>query len=756
MTASTAALGAGTITLNNGGLTLTAPMTLANNFVWTATGANGLNDVFDTGLNAVTLAGSMSGAGDWHKAGGGTLTITGSSTAKGGALYVGDGSTLVLQNVNALGLATIGVDSNATFDVETPNVMAAYMRGDTVTGAITHKTGTGNLTLASPGSSVPGSNPNQPVMSIDAGSITLDSSQGLGGNLGGDQMGVIVNAGTQLIANFVGTQDRVGGSMTLNGGAVIMATTAPFATATETNLFQAYTQTTTAGVITSVNHNNMLNVTASSLIENLAQSVDSTSHVMAFQGPMVIQSGATLTLDNENGGGNDANNIIAIRGSTDLTAAANGTHANAAFPNDALTISAGGVLATSGVGQVRFGRAGSQGKVIVGQGTGAGSESLIQFGPDTFLNDTGGVNAITRFIVSSPGSSAGLRIETAMNATYRAATDTDPTHHDGSTGLFTQAGTGGSNFTVLSTARLNALSAAYGSPALAIGGTLTVAATDATDVVGGAMVAGPSAPTGITLALDNAASSANANLTYQMDGSGTGGGTIANFAHVQVQKTMAGTGSVKLQLAGNTKIADLVLLNNTAVNVQDRALAVDSPLATVQGYLATGNNGGLWNGPGIDSSALAGDANHTTTMAMVLGTDLGLSGASTVTYLGLTIDANTVLLKPAYYGDINLDGRVNADDYALMDRSVAKGLAANWIDGDFNGDGVVNSADYMLMDRSMGLTNGGVLSPALLAEREAEFGSGYVSELVASVPEPGMMGVVLAGVMGVVGRRRRV
>ena len=58
----------------------------------------------------------------------------------------------------------------------------------------------------------------------------------------------------------------------------------------------------------------------------------------------------TLTVENQNAGGFDNNNIIAFRGSPDLTAAPNATHANAAFPNDALTLAPGATLVTTGTG----------------------------------------------------------------------------------------------------------------------------------------------------------------------------------------------------------------------------------------------------------------------------------------------------------------------------------------------------------------------------------------------------------------------
>jgi hypothetical protein len=47
----------------------------------------------------------------------------------------------------------------------------------------------------------------------------------------------------------------------------------------------------------------------------------------------------------------------------------------------------------------------------------------------------------------------------------------------------------------------------------------------------------------------------------------------------------------------------------------------------------------------------------------------------------------------------------------------------------------------------------GVLSPELLAEREGEFGGGYVAALVAAVPEP-CLAVVACAVLAPVRRRR--
>jgi hypothetical protein len=66
----------------------------------------------------------------------------------------------------------------------------------------------------------------------------------------------------------------------------------------------------------------------------------------------------------------------------------------------------------------------------------------------------------------------------------------------------------------------------------------------------------------------------------------------------------------------------------------------------------------------------------------------------------------------------------------------------------------VTAADYLLMDRAFAL-HGGPLSPATLADREATFGSAYVANLLASVPEPTAATLALVSLAPASMRRRR-
>lgn len=105
---------------------------------------------------------------------------------------------------------------------------------------------------------------------------------------------------------------------------------------------------------------------------------------------------------------------------------------------------------------------------------------------------------------------------------------------------------------------------------------------------------------------------------------------------------------------------------------------------------------------------------------------------------------------PAISGDANLDERIGADDFALLDRGFAKHLTG-WANGDFNSDGTINQADYLLLDTSYGQQQG-VLSPEFLAAREAQFGANYVASLIAAVPEPSVVSVMGVAVMAMGGR----
>src|SRR4030095_14775831 len=56
-----------------------------------------------------------------------------------------------------------------------------------------------------------------------------------------------------------------------------------------------------------------------------------------------------------------------------------------------------------------------------------------------------------------------------------------------------------------------------------------------------------------------------------------------------------------------------------------------------------------------------------------------------------------IRVQYAYNGDVNLDGRVNIDDYFLVDLGAAN-RGGNYQSGDLNQNGVVDGDDYFLID----------------------------------------------------------
>jgi hypothetical protein len=149
----------------------------------------------------------------------------------------------------------------------------------------------------------------------------------------------------------------------------------------------------------------------------------------------------------------------------------------------------------------------------------------------------------------------------------------------------------------------------------------------------------------------------------------------------------------------------------------------------------------------VYSSAVAGDPTRSHALGYV-----DASALSVTNFFGLSVDATALLIRYTRLGDANLDGKVDANDYALIDRGHASGASVWWF-GDFNYDGSFTAADYALIDRAFAQQNG-TLSAAFLATRESQFGPEYVAQLLTSIPEPGSVAMPLV-LIAFTRRRRR-
>ena len=174
-------------------------------------------------------------------------------------------------------------------------------------------------------------------------------------------------------------------------------------------------------------------------------------------------------------------------------------------------------------------------------------------------------------------------------------------------------------------------------------------------------------------------------------------------------------------------------------------------LATVTDQARQGYAAGTWAGPGgIVSASAAADAARLTAVG-VIQNDQGGSPIYTASnpFDGITPGPSDVLVKFTYYGDANLDGVVDGQDYALIDAGYASGgMLTGWYWGDFNYDGAVDASDYTLIDNAFNAQATSLSPTSIVAVDTAEVAA-------ASVPEPAAVGWVAVGAAAVFGRRRR-
>jgi hypothetical protein len=244
------------------------------------------------------------------------------------------------------------------------------------------------------------------------------------------------------------------------------------------------------------------------------------------------------------------------------------------------------------------------------------------------------------------------------------------------------------------------------------------------------------------------------------------GGQLTALAGSSV--TINSGGLVTLQPHGSSNlasaIASLAINNGGTLDLTNNALDLPGgSLSEVAALVAQGYNNGTWTGTGITSSTAANDPKHLFAVAVISNNDgsgnplyyntsTGLTNPPDPKKLGLfagdSPGLNDVLVATTYYGDLNLDGKVDGSDYSRIDNGYATS-AGGWINGDVNNDGVVDGTDYALMDNAYN-NQGAALGPsALVATVTAE-----VASAPAAVPEPAGLAILAAVVAGTLTRRR--
>lgn len=188
---------------------------------------------------------------------------------------------------------------------------------------------------------------------------------------------------------------------------------------------------------------------------------------------------------------------------------------------------------------------------------------------------------------------------------------------------------------------------------------------------------------------------------------------------------------------GQSSVSSLTIAPAGTVDLMNNGLSIHyganpDPAAIIRANLASGYNGGAWNGTGIISTLA--DGSH------------GVGFVDSADGVVTGVPANTVLAEYALYGDTNLDGKVGFDDLITLARHYGQ-AGATWDQGDFNYDGTVGFDDLVFLARNYDqvLTSSQLaqLPSAVRAEVQAAF---------AQVPEPAQF-VLLVGAIGLLRRR---
>jgi hypothetical protein len=189
------------------------------------------------------------------------------------------------------------------------------------------------------------------------------------------------------------------------------------------------------------------------------------------------------------------------------------------------------------------------------------------------------------------------------------------------------------------------------------------------------------------------------------------GGTATYAAGTLNVSTLSVTGGRFTMPPGaglTLRVTTLDVAGTGRLDLNDNGLLVDytgaSPITAVRQDIAAGFAGGGWNGFGITS---------------------GLADAS-VRGIGYAEGLDTsVIVRLARYGDANLDGAVNLQDFNRLAAGFGATTGALWSQGDFNYDAAVNLQDFNLLAGNFGMSAAGPdVTPADWAA------------LAAAVPEP--------------------
>jgi fibronectin-binding autotransporter adhesin len=722
----------------------------------------------------LTFTGVISGMGVLTKTGTGVLVLTGSNTYTGGTV-VNAGTLRVAADNNLGGGGSLTFDAGTTlYTTGTFSTSKAMI----LNGAVTCKidpfwtltasgviSGAGSLTITNGGAGLnslilTNANTYTGGTTLNDGTLSVSADNNLG-NANGPL--TLSGATLRFGAAFDLSASR---AMNITGGATI-----------DTNGFDS--------TISQV-------ITGSGSLTKVGAGTLALSGLNLYSGVTTINGGALSVAANTLGPGS-------------LTVGGGGTlrYAASFLSNKSIAISSGGTLDTNSFNPTIGGTI--SGGALTKTGTGI---LTLTSASNTYLgtNCNGGELAVSSDdrLGDSVGAlnfnGGGLRFNAAFSlATSRAITlaaGGGTINTNGFDISVYQAITGAGGLTKTGAGNLSLLGAnSYSGPTtINAGGKLSVNGTLSS---GSLANSGQLASTGTTLTFSAAstnASGAKINLidstlnlgsgankltnsgrinlidcTVNGDIASLSGGVVNTAGDVTFNGSITGGASLLEVGSGVTKMAAVADPTNSAsvtpgvsnvnsltvagkLNLTNNRIITNDAQGTESGLIYTGVQG-LVQSLKISTDQPLAAANQTAIGVATAAESKGLSGAATTLWSGQTVDSNDTLVMYTWAGDANLDGKVNADDYASIDLYSTIAGADSWNHGDFNYNGVINADDYALIDNNVQNVNY-VPYWTTNALRGLQSGGSATAGLTA-VPEPASVGLLMVSAAGLLGRRRR-
>jgi len=190
-------------------------------------------------------------------------------------------------------------------------------------------------------------------------------------------------------------------------------------------------------------------------------------------------------------------------------------------------------------------------------------------------------------------------------------------------------------------------------------------------------------------------------------------GALVEFGAAQHLAGLYLNGGMSRLTAGGSNVVvteTLVLDAASVLDLVDNNLVLDyeggpSPYEAVADWIASAYNaagGAHWDGPGITSSATDVDSQSLTAIGVIDNSDPNTKIGGLNEFAGVPVDETSVLAAYTWWGDANLDGVVDTNDYDMINTAwllwtqegrVPEG-GFRWAVGDFNYDGTIDTNDY--------------------------------------------------------------